>query len=233
MLRTEVRMTTSFKDRREAGEMLARKLQAYADRSDVVVLGLPRGGVPVAYEVARTLHVPLDVFVVRKLGLPHHEELAMGAIASGGARVLNQDIVRQFGIRSEDVDAVTAMEQLELERRERAYRGGVPFASVRDRVAILVDDGIATGASMSVAVAAVRRQQPAKIVVAAPVASPDASRLLRRVADECVSVLEPSHFYSVGAWYLDFAATTDDEVRKLLIRSRSPSLDGAPTPATM
>lgn len=226
-------MTTRFRDRREAGEILAWKLQAYADRPDVVVLGLPRGGVPVAYEVARSLHVPLDVFVVRKLGLPNHEEFAMGAIASGGTRVLNRDKVRQFGIPSQDVDAVTAIEQRELERRERAYRGGVPFADVRGRIVVLVDDGIATGASMSVAVAALRRQQPARIVVAAPVASPDTTGMLRRVADECVSVLEPSHFHSVGAWYLNFAATTDDEVRELLIRSRSPKFDGAPALATM
>ena len=157
----------------------------------------------------------------------------MGAIASGGTRALNWDVARQLGISSQDIAVVTSIEQRELERREHAYRGGVPFADIRGRVVILVDDGIATGASMSVAVAALRRQQPAAIVVATAVASSEASAMLRHTADEVVSVLEPRHFHSVGAWYLDFAATTDDEVRELLNRSRSPMFDGAPALTTM
>ncbi len=226
-------MSIRFNDRREAGELLARKLQAYADRRDVVVLGLPRGGVPVAYEVARSLHAPLDVFVVRKLGVPGHEEFAMGAIASGGARVLNQILVRQLGISNRDIEEVIATEQRELERREREYRGDVPFIDVRDRVVILVDDGLATGASMSVAVAALRRERPAKIVVASPVASTDAMEVLCRAADDCVFVVVPHDFRSVGVWYVNFAATTDDEVQDFLARSLTPMLDGAATLATM
>lgn len=225
-------MSTRFRNRREAGMLLARELGLYAERDDVIVLGLPRGGVPVAYEVARALHAPLDVFVVRKLGLPGHGELAMGAIASGGARLLNRDVLRQFEVSTSDLAAVTNIEQRELERREHSYRGGVPFSDVKGKTAILVDDGIATGASMAVAVDALRREEPERIVVAAPVASVDASELLCRTADDCAFVLLPPLFVSVGGWYVDFTPTTDEEVRDLLSRSRCRLTNGAARLAT-
>lgn len=223
---------TRFRNRRDAGAFLARELTAYAYRSDVVVLGLPRGGVPVAFEVANALHVPFDVFVVRKLGLPGHEEFAMGAIASGGARLINRDVIRQFDVSSQDLAAVTGIELRELERREHLYRGGQPFTEVMNKTVILVDDGIATGASMAVAVNALRDEEPGTIVVAAPVASSDAAELLSRVADDCVFAQVPEYFASVGAWYLDFKPTSDDEVRDLLRRSRSGMPNGDSTLAT-
>lgn len=226
-------MSTPFRNRREAGMLLARELAPYANRNDVIVLGLPRGGVPVAYEVAGALHAPLDVFVVRKLGLPGHEEFAMGAIASGGARLLNRDVLRQFGVTTPDLTAVTNIEQRELERREHLYRGCVPFSEVEGKTAILVDDGIATGASMAVAVDALRREQPHRIVVAAPVASVEASHLLCRIADDCAFVRLPQHFASVGAWYADFRPTTDEEVRDLLHRSRCRMPESAAILATV
>lgn len=205
-----------FADRREAGRSLAAHLTQYAGRSDVVVLGLPRGGVPVAYQVAQALGAPLDVFVVRKLGFPGHEELAMGAIASGGVRVLNQDVVDWYTPSPEAIDAVARAEQIELERRERLYRGGRPLLPIEGKTVILVDDGLATGSTMRAAVLAVRRMNPAKVVVAVPVGAPESCGSLRGVADEVVCALSPPNFSAVGLWYGNFAQTTDEEVRHLL-----------------
>jgi predicted phosphoribosyltransferase len=205
-----------YPDRREAGRFLARQLMEYAGRPDVVVLGLPRGGVPVAYEVARALGAPLDVFLVRKLGLPGHEELAMGAIASGGVRVLNEDVVRALGISEDVVATVVAEELQELKRRERAYRGDRPAPDVRGKTVVLVDDGLATGSTMRAAVAALRRQGPARIVVAVPVGAPETCAEFQEEADEAVCAQTPDPFYAVGLWYRDFSQTTDDEVRELL-----------------
>jgi putative phosphoribosyl transferase len=208
-----------FRDRTEAGRALSRDLGRYANRADVVVLALPRGGVPVAYEVANALAAPLDVFIVRKLGLPGQEELAMGAIASGGVRVLNAEVVRSLGIPPSVIDAVAAREQRELERRERLYRDGRGAADVRGRTVILVDDGLATGSTMRAAIEALRRQGPAHIVVAVPVATPEACEEFRNDVDECVCTATPRPFYGVGAWYRDFSQTTDDEVRWTLERA--------------
>jgi predicted phosphoribosyltransferase len=205
-----------FRDRQDAGRLLAHKLAAYSNRPDVLVLALPRGGVPVAAEVARTLSAPLDVFVVRKLGVPGQEELAMGAVATGGIRVLNQPIVRAVGIPESVIERVTVEEERELNRRERLYRGDRPFPSVRSRTVILVDDGLATGATMLAAVRALRQQEPARIVVAVPLAAPDTCEALRTEADDIVCAVTPEPFYSVGLWYEDFSQTTDDEVRQLL-----------------
>ena len=205
-----------FLNRSDAGRQLASRLRRYAGRDDVVVLALPRGGVPVGFEVARALDAPLDVFLVRKLGLPGHEELAMGAIASGGVRVLNEDVIRACEVGEEEVDAVAAKEQLELLRREREYREGRPFPDVRGRIVILVDDGLATGSSMRAAVAALRRLEPDRVVVAVPVGASDTCASLREVAEEVVCACEPEPFYAVGAWYRDFRQTTDEEVRTLL-----------------
>jgi predicted phosphoribosyltransferase len=208
-----------FRDRREAGRLLAAKLAGHANRPDVLVLALPRGGVPVAYEVARALGAPLDVFVVRKLGVPGHEEYAMGAIATGGVRVLNNDVVNALGIPDHVIDRVAAREQQELARRERLYRGDRPPPDVRGRTVILVDDALATGATMHAAVKALRPQQPARIVVAVPTASPDACEQLQAEADEVVCATTPEPFYAVGLWYENFSQTTDDEVRDLLARA--------------
>ena len=205
-----------FKDRRDAGKQLAQELSAYAGRSDVIVLALPRGGVPVAYEVARALNAPLDIFIVRKLGLPGHEELAIGAIASGGIRVLNHDIVQALKIPQTMIDTVTRQELKELERRERAYRGDRPPPEVRGRTVILIDDGLATGASMRAAVAALRAQNPARIVVAVPTAAPETCAAFESEVDEIVCAMTPEPFYGVGRWYEDFSQTTDEEVRALL-----------------
>jgi putative phosphoribosyl transferase len=205
-----------FRDRQHAGRALAQKLATYADRPDVIVLALPRGGTPVAYEVAQALHAPLDVLVVRKLGVPGHEEYAMGAIAGGGERVLDSDLVRDLGIGAKAIDEVVRAEERELERRERAYRGQRPAPDLQGRIVILIDDGLATGATMRVAVRAVRRQAPASIVVAAPVASPEACELLQSEADEVVCAEVPASFLGVGRWYLDFSQTSDDEVCSLL-----------------
>jgi putative phosphoribosyl transferase len=205
-----------FQDRSDAGRRLADRLTAYADRPDVLVLGLPRGGIPVAYEAARKLHAPLDVFLVRKLGLPGHEELAMGAIATGGVRVLNENAVRTLNIPEEMIDAVAAAEQQELERRERAYRDDRPAPAVRGRTVILIDDGLATGSTMRAAVAALRQRQPARIVVAVPVAAPEICAEFEGEADETVCLQTPEPFYAVGLWYEDFTQTTDEEVRDLL-----------------
>jgi predicted phosphoribosyltransferase len=215
-MRTFVR---PFRNRSDAGHVLAAHLTQYAHRSDVIVLALPRGGVPVAYEVARALAVPLDVFLVRKLGVPRHEELAMGAVASGGVRVLNERVVNGLGIAEDVIDAVAAAEEQELRRRERAYRGDRPPPDVHGRTVILVDDGLATGATMLAAVRALRAQAPARIVVAVPTGSPDTCEQLRAEADEVVCALSPQPFSAVGLWYQDFAQTTDDEVRNLLART--------------
>jgi putative phosphoribosyl transferase len=205
-----------FRDRTEAGQVLASRLMRYAGREDVLVLGLPRGGVPVAFEVARALHAPLDIFLVRKLGVPGHEELAMGAIASGGVRVVNEEVVRALGISDEEINQVAAAEQQELKRRENAYRRGRPAADLRGKTIILVDDGLATGSTMRAAVAAVRQQQPARVVVAVPVGSRETCEEFQTVADEIVCARTPEPFYAVGLWYRDFSQTTDEEVRDLL-----------------
>src|SRR5947207_3878081 len=208
-----------FRDRHEAGQRLADKLVAYAKRPDVLVLALPRGGVPVAYEVARSLQAPLDVFLVRKLGVPGYEELAMGAVATGGVRVLNDDIVNGLRIPDDVVDAVTAWQRQELARREQLYRGDRPAPDVRGRTVILVDDGLATGATMHAAIAALRQQQPARIVVAVPTAAPETCQALRAEVDDVVCAITPEPFYSVGLWYEDFSPTTDEEVREFLARA--------------
>lgn len=208
-----------YKDRTEAGKRLAAKLKDYADRSDVLVLALPRGGVPVAFEGARALRAPLDIFLVRKLGVPGHEELAMGAIATGGVRVLNEDVVSYLRIPGEVIDAVAADEQRELERRERAYRDDRPPPDVRGKTVILVDDGLATGSTMRAAAAALRKQQPAKIVVAVPVSAVQTCDEYRMGVDEIVCAATPEPFHGVGLWYEDFSQTTDEEVRELLARA--------------
>jgi predicted phosphoribosyltransferase len=217
-----------FVDRREAGVALAGRLEQFAGREDVVILALPRGGVPVGYEVARALGAPLDIFVVRKLGLPGHPELAMGAIASGGVRVLNEEVLQSIPVSQAGIDAVARAEQLELERRERAYRDGRPPVPIDGRIVILVDDGLATGSTMRAAVLAVRRLRPAGVVVAVPVGAWQTCQELRAVADEVVCAFSPEPFRAVGLWYADFSQTTDAEVRQLLALAASK----APTPAT-
>jgi putative phosphoribosyl transferase len=212
-----------FANRISAGRALANQLQAYANRSDVVVLALPRGGVPVAYEVARALNAPLDVFLVRKLGVPGYEELAMGAIATGNVRVLNRDLVEGLGIRDESIEQVVAREQQELERREKVYRGTSAPLDVSHRVVIIVDDGLATGATMHAAVKALKRLGPAKIVVAAPVGARETCESFKEDVDStCVCVLNPEPFHGVGLSYRDFSQTTDEQVCDLLNRAREP-----------
>ncbi|MEP7226331.1 MAG: phosphoribosyltransferase [Gemmatimonadales bacterium] len=208
-----------FRDRTEAGQVLAARLEKYAGKPDVIVLALPRGGVPVAYEVARALHAPMDIFVVRKLGIPGQEELAMGAVATGGVRVLNDQVVRGLSIPDYVIDAVVRWETEELKRRERVYRGDRPPPDVRGKTVVLVDDGLATGSTMLAAVRALRQQGPARIVVAVPVASPDTCELLKAHVDEVVCAATPEPFYAVGLWYRDFSQTTDEEVRELLQRT--------------
>ena len=230
MATTEQTGTGLFANRRAAGRLLAAKLAAYAKRPDVLVLGLPRGGVPVAYQVAHALGVPMDAFVVRKLGVPGYEELAMGAVATGGVRVLNDEIVKKFGIPDDVIEAVAAREFKELTRRERLYRGGGPPPDVRGKTVILVDDGLATGATMAAAVTALRKLQPARIVVAVPTASPEACEQMRAIADEVVCAITPEPFRAVGRWYEDFSQTTDEEVRDLLARHREPD-ESPPTSA--
>ncbi len=209
-----------FRDRREAGRRLAEHLTAYRGRTDVVALALPRGGVPVAYEVAMSLRAPLDVFMVRKLGVPGHEELAMGAIASGGVRVLNDQVVANLELSEQDVEAVTVAEERVLEQRERAYRGDRPPLEVAGRTVMLIDDGLATGATMRAGLAALRLRRPAALVAAAPIGSPQTCQLLEQDADEVVCALTPETFMAVGMWYEDFSQTTDEEVRKLLARAQ-------------
>jgi putative phosphoribosyl transferase len=216
----EGRPRQRFVDRTDAGRQLAEALAQYRGRDDVVVLGLPRGGVPVAYEVARALGAPLDVFLVRKLGLPGHEELAMGAIASGGVRVVNEEVVGALRVPPEMLDRAAARESLELVRREHTYRGDLPPQDFANRVAILVDDGLATGSTMRAAVRALRRRGPARIVVAVPVAAPSTRDQLQTEADEVVCVITPDPFRAVGVWYEDFTQTDDDEVRTLLVSAR-------------
>ncbi len=208
-----------YKNRFEAGNVLAERLNNYAHRPDVLVLGLPRGGVPVAYAVAERLGTPLDVFIVRKLGVPGHEELAMGAIASNGVKVLNEDVVVALNIRSSVIDQVAAVEQQELQRREREYRDDRPRPDVRGKTVILVDDGLATGSTMRAAVQALRPHLPARIVVAVPVAPPDVCDEFRHLVDEIICAITPEPFYGVGLWYEDFSQTTDEEVRNLLRES--------------
>jgi len=210
-----------LRNRREAGRLLARELQRYANRSDVVVLGLPRGGVPVAYEVAKALNVPLDVFVVRKLGLPGHEEFAIGALASGGLRVLNVPVIRAYGISEDELATAIEREQRELERRERAYREDRKPPDLYGKTVILVDDGLATGSSMQAAVMALKKAQPDRVIVAVPVAPRETCDALREIADEVVCALTPEPFRAVGLWYQDFDQTSDEEVTKLLESARS------------
>lgn len=206
----------AYRDRVEAGKLLANALTRFAGREDVIVLGLPRGGVPIAHEVARKLAVPFDVFVVRKLGVPGHEELAMGAIATGGIRLVNHDVVSALGISEQVIDDVARIEQVELTRREDLYRGGQPPIMLTGRVVIIVDDGLATGSTMRAAVKAVREQHPVRVVVAVPVGAPSTCDELRKDADEVVCVRMPDPFVAVGLWYRDFTPTTDREVRSLL-----------------
>jgi putative phosphoribosyl transferase len=213
-----------FRDRRDAGRHLARKLRAYAD-SDAVVLALPRGGVPVGYEVATALGLPLDVFIVRKLGLPGHEELAMGAIASGGASVMNPAVLARFRVPERAIEEVVAREREELQRREAAYRGGHPPVEVAGRTAILVDDGLATGSSMQAAVLALRRRDPLRIVVAVPVAPAETCREFEELVDDTVCAVTPQPFYAVGEWYEDFSQTGDEEVSELLARADEKSTE--------
>ena len=210
------RQDAPFANRVEAGEELAGRLRQYAGRSDVIVLGLPRGGVPVAAVVAGALGAPLDVFTVRKLGVPGHRELAMGAIASGGARVLNHELIAELGVRAAELSDVIATEERELERRERVYRHGRPALQVAHRVVILVDDGLATGSTMRAAVQAVRALAPARVVVAVPVASAEACEQLKQFADDVVCARVPGRFRAVGLWYEDFSETSDAEVSRLL-----------------
>jgi predicted phosphoribosyltransferase len=211
-----------FKDRAEAGRLLAERLGGYAGRPDVVVLALPRGGVPVAFEIVRALRVPLDVFLVRKLGTPGHEELAMGAIASGGLRVLNDEVIRALKIAPEVIEQVTDEERVELDRREQSIRAGTVPIDRQGRIVILVDDGLATGSTMRSAVAALRREQVAYLVVAVPVAAPDTAAMLRQQVDDMVCLMTPEPFLAVGRWYRDFRQTTDVEVRDLLARAAVP-----------
>jgi putative phosphoribosyl transferase len=209
----------AFIDRRDAGRVLASRLTKYAGRDDVIVLGLPRGGVPVAYEVASALGAPMDVFLVRKLGTPGHRELAMGAIASGGVRVLNEDVVHWYGISESAIERIAREEQEELERRERAYRDDRPPPDFTNKVVILIDDGLATGSTMRAAARAVRARRPARVVIAVPVGAPQTCAELAASADEVICARMPEPFSAVGQWYLNFEQTDDDEVRELLQKS--------------
>jgi predicted phosphoribosyltransferase len=219
----EVAPPRPFHDRFEAGRVLATRLSAYANQPDTIVVGLPRGGVAVAYEVARALNLPLDVFIVRKLGVPGQEELALGAIASGGVRVLNQAVIGALGLRQAEINEVIRREEQELRRREVLYRGRRPPLNLKGKTVILVDDGLATGATMWAAVAAVRQQEPAKVVMAVPVAAPAECDAFRQIADDVVCAITAEPFHAVGLWYQDFPQMTDEEVRALLA-------DNAPSP---
>jgi putative phosphoribosyl transferase len=209
-----------FRDRREAGQKLAARLQSYRDRPDVVVLALPRGGVPVGFELARELNLPLDVFVVRKLGVPWQPELAMGAVASGGVRFLNRDVVRSLRVSEQEISEVTAREEQTLKEREQLFRDARPAPHIEGKTVILVDDGLATGASMRAAVAALRQRSPARIVVAVPVGSASTCQEMEKEADEVVCLVTPEPFWAVGQWYADFSPTTDQEVRELLQQAK-------------
>ncbi len=212
-------MERPFRDRIDAGQRLVTQLHAYANHPDVLVLALPRGGVPVAFEVAQALNAPLDVFLVRKLGLPGQEELAMGAITTGGVMVLNSEVVDTLRIPDRIIHQIAAQEQRELERRELLYRGDRPPPDVRGKTLILVDDGLATGSTMRAATAALREQEPDRIVVAVPVAPPETCDEFRDIVDDIVCAITPDPFYAIGLWYEDFSQTTDDEVRDLLARA--------------
>jgi len=216
-------MTRPFRDRADAGQQLATQLKKFVERNEVAVLALPRGGVPVAYEVARALHAPLDVLLVRKLGVPGQRELAMGALASGGVRVLNEDVIQLLSISNAMLDAVTQREQRELERRERAFRGNRPPPIIHDRTAILIDDGIATGATMRAAIQVLRTQRAGSIIMAVPVADREICDELRAEVDELVCLISPEPFYAIGYWYLDFTQVEDAEVCALLAQAASPS----------
>jgi predicted phosphoribosyltransferase len=209
----------AFQNRREAGRYLAQLLQPYAQAPGLLVLALPRGGVPVAYEVARALRAPLDVFIVRKLGVPGEEELALGAVATGGVRVLNHNVIDHLGLPSHLIDQVTAREQVELERRARAYRNDRPPLNVKDKTVLLVDDGLATGASMRAAVEALRKLGPARLVVAVPAAAAETCAVLRSLVDAVICAITPQPFDGVGRWYEDFAPVSDAEVRQLLAQA--------------
>lgn len=218
-------MLIKFPNRTAAGQMLAKHLTAYSHREDVLVLGLPRGGVPVAFEVATALNVPLDICLVRKLGVPGHPELAMGALArlndgiTGDVRILNHDVINYLGISQWVIDEVTALEWQELQRRDHAYRGDRPILNVKNKTIILIDDGMATGSTMRAAIAILQKQQPAKMIVAVPVAAPITCEELRSEVDEIVCLSTPELFSAIGAWYQDFTQTTDEEVRELLAKS--------------
>jgi putative phosphoribosyl transferase len=210
-----------YRDRIDAGRQLAAQLNDYVNRDDVLVLALPRGGVPVAYEVAKALHVPLDIFLVRKLGVPGQEELAMGAISTGGVRVLNDDVVNYLGIPGEVIDAVTADELRELERRERAYRGDRHEPNIHGKTVILIDDGLATGSTMRAAAAALRQKSPGRLIVAVPVSASQTCDEYRMGVDEIICAKTPEPFLGVGRWYKDFSQTTDEEVRQLLAKAEA------------
>lgn len=218
-MRANEGMAERFLNRTEAGRQLAAELTRYASRSDVLVLGLPRGGVPVAFEIALALDAPLDVFIVRKLGLPGHEEFGIGAIASGGVRVVDESVLRAYGVDADVLDRITERERRELERRERLYRDERPFPSLADRVVILVDDGLATGSTMRAAIAALRAEHPREVVVAVPVGAPETCAAIAKLADDLVCLETPDPFYAVGLWYQDFEQTDDEEVHDLLERA--------------
>ncbi len=211
---------TLLRDRREAGRRLAERLQHYRDRDDVIVLALPRGGVPVAYELAKELNLPMDVFLVRKLGVPWQPELAMGAVATGGVRILNRDVTSALNLRESQIEDIARQEEQILHERERLFRGDRPAPNITGRTVILVDDGLATGSSMRAAIAALRKQNPARIVVAVPVSSAATCEELSREVDEIVCLATPEPFWAVGQWYVDFSPTTDAEVQELLARAR-------------
>ena len=212
-------MTHLFRNRREAGQVLAERLRGHVPRSNVVVLALPRGGVPVAYEVATALHAPLDVFIVRKLGAPGNEEYAIGAIASGDIALVDAGAVAMFGLSRHDIDRIIEVERRELDRREQLYRRGRPFPDLTGKTVVLVDDGLATGATMRAAIEALRSRRPAAVIAAVPVASREACDMIAAAADECVCALTPVPFLGVGKWYADFSQTTDDEVLDLLAQA--------------
>lgn len=205
-----------YQDRQQAGKILAKFLKSYADRDDTIVLALPRGGVPVAYEVAQALHLPLDIFIVRKLGVPGHDELAMGAIAQDGIIVFNEEVIEDLQIPKASIENVIKAEQKELNRREKAYRGDKPYPIIKDKNVILIDDGIATGATVRAAIKALRKLNPARLILAVPVAELTTCRELAKIVDEMVCPEQPPLFYAVGAWYEDFSQTTDLEVANLL-----------------
>jgi len=217
-------MTKVFRNRTEAGKLLASHLAEYGNCPDVLVLALPRGGVPVAFEVAKALNLPLDICLVRKLGVPGHKELAMGALASDGVRVLNYDVVSWLNISSNTIDEVASKELRELQRRDRAYRGNRPPPDIKNRTVILVDDGLATGSTMRAAITVLQLEQPQRIIVAVPVAPQAICKELQAEVDRVVCLLTPEPFYAIGLWYEDFSQTTDDEVRELLTIAQQPAL---------